>query len=719
MSVEETQEVASSGRAEFQTAENGLAVVMLGSPVERVVTLTMDRMRSLQELLTQFQKNPPSGVIFLSARPDMFTVGADIGLINEITSAGEGEKLATEGQAIFQMIADLPCPTIAAISGPCMGGGCELSLACDYRIITEEKPSQIGLPEIKIGILPGFGGTQRLPRLVGLPRALDIILAGKTLRPKQALKAGLVDEIVPFDKLRETAVAIASGKKKVNRKGPSFFDNLLTKVGFGRNIVHKKAKATLMKKTKGLYPAPLSALETTISGLSLGLPKGLELEARELGRLVVTPECKSLVHVFYLTEQSKSIGKAASGSLKNVHGVVIGAGTMGAGIAGVLAKNDCQVILKDREQAGVDRGMNHIRDYVQSLRYLNEQQKSFVLNRIEGTTVDSPNLGNANIVIEAIFEDMNLKTKVLGDMAKRVPQDTIIASNTSSLSISEIANSIPNAGRVCGMHFFNPVEKMPLVEIVRGDQTTDKTVAIVAALAVRLGKFPIVVRDVPGFLVNRTLFPYLNEAAYLLQDGYSIEAIDRAAERFGMPMGPLRLMDEVGLDVGAHVSDVMANGYPDRMTAPPFLQPLVKAGRLGKKTKLGFYDYSADKRGKVDPESLKLLGVKGDRDGTGDQEHITKRLIFSLVNEGIRCLDEGVAGAPGPEAARQVDLGTVMGIGFPPFLGGLVRYVDKLGAHEVARELESLKKATNGDRFIPWKGIQERANGGRSFYDAL
>ncbi|MBN8549718.1 MAG: enoyl-CoA hydratase/isomerase family protein [Deltaproteobacteria bacterium] len=715
MSQEKARETA-SGRVEFQLLDSGVAIVRLGSASERVVTITAERMNSLAEALEQVRIQRPKGVIITGPSPEMFTAGADINLIRDVKDPALGEKLARQGQEVFGLIEALPCPSVAAISGACVGGGCELSLACTYRIISDHKNSLIGLPEIKLGILPGFGGTQRLPRIIGLPKALDIILAGKTLRAQQALRYGLVSEIVPVDKLLIKAERMLIADDPPARTKVKFVDSLMTFNPIGRSFVRKKALQNVLKETKGFYPAPVAALESACHGLSVGLAEGLKHEAKELGRLIVTPESKSLVKIFFLTESAKAIGKSAKKAVEHVQAIVIGAGVMGAGIAGVLARNDCSVTLKDTSDAAVQRGMDHIKKGLSKLKYLGDQEKSFILNRIEATSKEPSNVGSATIAIEAIFEEMSAKKQVLGDLSKLMPPDAIVATNTSSLSVTEIAEAIEGPGRVVGMHFFNPVEKMPLVEIVRAQKTSDKTLVIVAALASKLGKHPIIVSDVPGFLVNRILTPYLNEAAFLLEEGYSIESIDKAATAFGMPMGPIRLLDEVGLDVAVHVQETMIKGYGERMKSPAFAKAMVEAKRFGRKSGAGFYDFK-DSEATPHANVRAVLGITKPAQSPKDLQAITSRLVLSLINEAVLCLDEGVAGTPGSDAANQIDLGTVMGMGFPPFRGGLMHYASSVGAKTIYDGLSKLEQA-HGKRFAIAPGIRSRAESGKSFYQA-
>jgi 3-hydroxyacyl-CoA dehydrogenase/enoyl-CoA hydratase/3-hydroxybutyryl-CoA epimerase len=713
-------EAAVAGRGgvpTFEILESGAALIRLGGADERVVTLTVERIAALRAILERFAAAPPKGVIIAGSGPDMFTAGADISIIASVTDPAVGEKLAREGQRVFDLIEQLSCPTVAAISGPCVGGGCELALACAVRICTDTKSTTIGLPEVKLGILPGFGGTQRLPRLIGLPRALDIILSGKTLKAQQALRYGLVNEIVSPHTLLSRAEGIALGSTVARRPRLDIKTRLLTFTAAGRALVRRQATATIRKESKGFYPAPPAALEAALYGLAQGVRSGLDFEARELGRLVVTPESKSLVNLFFLTEQAKSLGKAGRKSVETVNAVVVGAGAMGAGIAATLARSESSVILKDTSEASLKHGLEQIRAGLAKSRSMTEQERSFILNRIETTTRDSANSANANFAIEAIFEDLSLKKKVLSDLAKSVSPDAVIATNTSSLSVTEIGSALPSPERVVGMHFFNPVERMPLVEIIRGQQTNDKTTLVVAALATKLGKFPIIVNDVPGFLVNRILSPYLTEAACLVSDGYAVEDIDRAATAFGMPMGPIRLLDEIGLDVASHVADIMFAGYGARMSGPGYAKKLVAAGRKGKKNGAGFYDFQENTATPC-PDLRKILGIEKPSQRAADPAVIVDRLMLSLVNEAVRCLDEGVAGAPGADAANQIDLGSVMGFGFPPFRGGLLYYADKIGAQAIALKLEELHTRL-GERFSPAPGIAKRAELGKSFHTAI
>jgi 3-hydroxyacyl-CoA dehydrogenase/enoyl-CoA hydratase/3-hydroxybutyryl-CoA epimerase len=667
-----------------------LAILSLGSPEERAITLTPGRIAAFVAALQQVASSKVIGLVVRAPTIESFCVGADISLIQGVTDPLRGAELATQGQRAFDLLEDLACTTVAAISGPCVGGGCELVLACDYRIMADTKNGAIGLPETKLGILPGFGGSYRLPRLIGLPAALDIILAGKTVKAQQAHKIGLVDAVVPVEKLHEYAAAVACGDRQPPRRRIPLGARLLTNNLIGRTITRWSARRTVMAQSKGKYPAPLRALEITTSGLSRGRTRALAREAVALGELIVTAESKALVNLFYLTEAAKGLGKGGQRGIEGSDALVIGAGVMGAGIAGSLARTGRHVTVKDTSEAALQRGRDHVAREFSKIHSLSHLERAAAATRIDWVQFPTPQLSRCGIVIEAVFEDIALKQRIFTDIASRVSSACILASNTSSLSVTEMARAVPNPERFVGMHFFNPVEKMPLVEIIRGEHTSDLTIATVAALATQLGKFPIVVQDVPGFLINRILIPYLNEATYLLQEGYSVAEIDAAALGFGMPMGPLRLLDEVGLDVAAHVSKIMVAGYGERMSAPPFAERLLALGRKGRKSSGGFYEYRGAQAQPWEGLTAALTLPTSPRTPRLSRAELTDRLILHIVNEALKCLSEGVAGVDRERAQKQIDLGTVMGIGFPPFRGGVLYYAQQRGLENIRKQLIAL-----------------------------
>ncbi len=691
--------------------DGSLAIIALGNETETAIVLTPTRMQSLVNALHEVRQRKPKGLVLRSPTLKSFCVGADISLIQGVRDPSTGIELAQQGQEAYNLLEDLPCTTVVAISGPCVGGGCEMALACDYRLAADSAHTTIGLPETKLGILPGFGGTYRLPRLIGLPAALDVILAGKVLRTKQALRIGLVDKIVAERSLHEIASEVALGNQLITRPKGGLIRRITSSTRLGRLITEKAARKSLRKQTKGFYPAPEKALIRCVEGLSLNRKSALTLEARDLGELIVTPECKSLVHVYYLTEHSKAFGKSYHLDNTNTHGMVIGAGTMGAGIAGLLAQKCKSVIVKDTSLASLQRGKDHLRKSMAKRRSLSSFERATILNKIDWLQYNSETIQRSDIVIEAVFENMELKKSIFQGLVSHVSSGCILASNTSSLSVSEMASGISNPERFIGMHFFNPVERMPLVELIYGNQTSEETIQKTAALSVALGKFPIVVKDVPGFLVNRILIPYLNEAIYLLEEGYAVTKIDNAAIAFGMPMGPIRLLDEVGLDVAAHVSEIMVQGYGERMAVPQYAKTLIESGRLGKKNKKGFYDYSS-KKPLVWQNLTETLGLPETATPTNrEEQYIQERLIFHLVNEAMKCLYEGVAGSEIENAEKQIDLGMVMGIGFPPFRGGVLHYARQVGLEKVRQQLHSFADRY-GVRYTPWEETAASASNG-------
>lgn len=703
--------------------EGELASIFLGGTSNSVVVLNDKRIFSLRNAIREVASN--SGIkalIIFGGSEKIFCAGADINGIRAVYDPKDGEELALLGQEVFNELEALKCTTVAAISGACVGGGCELVLACDYRVATDISQTKIGLPEVKLGIVPGFGGTQRLPRLIGLPRALDIILQGKTLGADKAYKVGLVDKIVncnlsgvtPTAALESVARDVALGNVKINRPNLPLRDRLLSFNPIGRSVVKSQALKSVLKETKGKYPAPPKALEVACAGLALSLKEGLKLEAKALGETVVTPESKSLVHLFFLTEAAGKLGKAAKEDLRNAHVVVIGGGVMGAGIASSLLSRGFRVSVVELAEAAREKAKGHIESFINKRRNFSDSEKAKLLANL-ALGDDLGIAKDAILVVEAIVEDLKVKKELFSKLAQVISEDCILASNTSSLPITDMAEGIKNPERVLGMHFFNPAEKMPLVEIIRGVKTSDKSVVQTAAVTSKLGKFPVVAEDVRGFLVNRLLSPYLSEAAHLLKDGVPVSIIDKVATDFGMPMGPVRLLDEIGLDVAAKVAKIMIDAYGERMQGPRYAEQMVSLGRLGKKNGKGFYVFNgkeATLAGDLD-KLLELPPMK--QESEIDKKEVEDRLILSMVNEAVKCLDEGVAGIPGKDSAGQVDLATVMGTGFAPFRGGVLFYAEKRGIKDVSNRLKTLEKKY-GKRFAPAKGIVERAKDSKSFY---
>ena len=693
--------------------DNSTATITLYSADNKTAILNQESFDRLEAALNSLDSDI-STLIFLGPSIKNFCAGADINSIKSINDKAQARELAKRGQDIIHRVSKLSATTVAAISGACVGGGCELALACDYRIATGIKDTKIGLPEVKLGILPGFGGCTRLPRLIGLPNALQIILQGKILSAKRAKKIGLIDRIISenihSDNYKEALIEASKliisnySRKKIGLK-----DKVLTYTKLGRELVKSQAKKNILKETKGNYPAPLAALDVSLKALSLSIEEGLELEAQEISNLIISSESKSLVHLFLLSEKSKKIGKSASEQIKEIKIGVLGGGVMGAGIASVFLEKGFSVVLCDISEDGRQNARNHIDKYLSSRRYMNESLKEETFNRLR-IKEDISSFKDCGLVVEAIVENLEIKQKVFKQLSNILSRDAIIASNTSSLSIDKIAKDVENPSRVIGMHFFNPAEKMPLVEIVRGSITSDNAAIKLAALVTQISKFPVIVENVPGFLVNRVLSPYMAEASQLLSEGYSINDIDKAALSFGMPMGPVRLLDEVGLDVAKKVQSEMFKAYGKRMKAPYYLAKMIEDNRLGKKSGLGFYKYEG-KKSEVDTSVYNLLGLGSERKH-GDIKYLSERLMLPMINEAVMCLDESVAGTPGEDAAGQVDLATVMGTGFAPFRGGAIQYSEKMGAKNLLNKFNEHK----GIRYEACKGIVDRANNDASFY---
>ena len=712
----------------FLEIEGELAVLRLGGLQERAVILNAERMKSLEQALRDLSRQPSlKGLIIMGGSLPMFCAGADINQIKSVSDPRIGEELAKRGQDVFALLESLPFPSVAAISGPCVGGGCELALACTYRVALDHPATKIGLPEVKLGILPGFGGTQRLPRVVGLPASLDVILKGRVISAREASLIGLVDKVFTQRELGddegklleefEDALSkmILSGTLASVKQKLSVRDRFLTYNFIGRALVRSKVEAQIQKEPR--YPAPKKALKAVLCGLQEGLSKGYEEERKLLGELIVSSESKSLVHLFQVTEDAQKLGRALKDEFASPEVAVLGGGTMGAGIAAACLLSGVKTTIIEPIGEVRERAHRHISKSLEKKRSLSEEQRTKVLDSLVLLTElkDLPSMERKGGVIEAIVEDVSIKQLAYATIEPKLSENQILATNTSSIPLSELGSKLKNPSRFIGLHFFNPAERMPLVEVIRSKNSSDDSVLKGAALAARLGKYPIVVEDVPGFLVNRILTPYLVEASVLLNEGFSVREIDAAAEGFGMPMGPFRLLDEIGLDVAAKVSIILEDAYGERMRGYPYAERLAKKGFLGKKSGRGFYSHS--EKGAEVIQTIRIdLGLDvGEKNTTFS---IADRLILSLVAEGIRALDEGVAGIPSPGAAGQIDLGTVMGLGFPPYRGGILWYAESLGSRALFQKLSAMAKSL-GPRFEPPVGLKERAEKDQGFFADL
>lgn len=691
------------GVVHLTRGRDGIAILRLGANSERVITLTERRLDSLKEILLRLRDDESlRGLIVTGPGEGMFAVGADISLIQALEDREDGERAAAKGQSIFALFEDLRVPVVGAIEGPCLGGGLEMALGFDVRVASDDATTLIGLPEVKLGIVPGFGGTQRLPRLIGLPRALDLILKGKMLKPSLALRAGVIDRVVSSERLvaaahQEVEKLVSRGAKAPLRqlRGSNYW---LSRVSFLRGLVRRKVMKTLRRGPGRFYEAPRVALGLCADAFGLRPEDGFAREARELGRLIVSPTCKALVRLYFLTERSKKLGKQDDAkAVDRAH--ILGGGAMGAGIAGLFASKGLRVRLSDLSTQSLTAAKKRLQ------KILAKRLKRRRIRRHEAVAAQDRmavgtawgRLSQVDFFLEAVVEDLDVKKKLFAQAVEAgLPDDAIIASNTSSLPLDEMAEGLPNPGRVIGMHFFNPPEVMPLVEVIAGRNTSDVSLATTCDLAVRLGKFPVVVKDSPGFLVNRCLAPYLNEAARMMVEGCSPTRLDQVMLSFGLPMGPATLMDEVGFDVASKVSEVLAAGFPDRMEPCELFASMVRAGHLGTKSGGGI-----NSRG--GREVLAMLRSQECEEPTPDQ--IRERLIYPMVDEAYRCLADGIV-----ESEEDLDLALVMGIGFPAFTGGITEFARREGLDRIASRLEDLA-AIHGPRFLPGPELQRRPQG--------
>ena len=700
---------ASELREVVLTFEQGVAILRLGRTDEAMVTLTEARISEIEAAIIQLATTPDlQGVIITGPGPGMFCAGADVNLIRDITEAADGEAAAIRGRSVFGKLRDLKVPVVAAIEGPCLGGGFELALFCDVRVASDAKSTQVGLPEVKLGIVPGFGGTQNLTRLVGLPKALELILAGKLLRGPQAVRARIIDRLVPATKL---LTAARQEIEKLNKQQKKSKVRKLRGLAWWlshtplRALAVRAANKSLSKGQARFYPAPKRALQCCVDALRLQPVDGFAREAKALGDMIVTKVSKGLVHLFFLTERQKRLGKQKDAQQID-RALVIGGGVMGAGIAGQFASKGvatrlCDVALeplasaKARLQNGLDKLLKR--------RHIKPHEVTAIQDRLAVST--SPgNLHDTDLWIEAVVENLEVKQKLMGDaIAHGLPDHAILATNTSSLSVTAMQEQVAHPERVVGIHFFNPPEKMPLVEVIRGKHTNGAAVATACRLAVRLGKFPIIVQDAPGFLVNRCLSPYINEAARMLLEGTSAEAIDSAMLDFGMPMGPCRLLDEVGFDVATKVSEVMHDAFSDRMQPCELFAAMVEAKALGQKTGGGIYGKNGTGKGPGRAVIASLQEQRGLPKREASRSELLHRLIYPLVDEAYRCLDEGLV-----EDELDLDLGLVMGIGFPPFTGGITRFAAHEGLATIVSKLDALSRSL-ASRFNPCDGLRRRA----------
>jgi 3-hydroxyacyl-CoA dehydrogenase/enoyl-CoA hydratase/3-hydroxybutyryl-CoA epimerase len=706
------------------TVTDGIALVTLDTPGEPVNVISRAVKDEFIALFEQLERDHAiQAAVLISGKQDAFIAGADIEEFLEWKSAADAERASTEGHQLLDRLEKLRTPVVAAIHGACLGGGLEAALACAWRIATDHPKTLLALPEVQIGLIPGAGGTQRLPRTVGLREALDLILTGKNVRARKAHQIGLVHELVHPAILVEVAAArareLAEGKRRRNqlsrRSGAA--GALLDGNPVGRALVMRQAREQTLRKTRGNYPAPLAALDAVAAGMR-SRRHGFAEEARLFGEMSMTPQCRELIFLFFATTALKKdpgVSEPAPQPLDVEKLGVLGAGFMGAGIAAVAAQQGILVRLKDAELARVGKGLAAVHQVLSERlkrRQITRQQFADQMSLVGGT-VDYSGFGAVDIVIEAVFEDLAVKHQVVREVEEVIPTHAVLASNTSTIPIARIAEASSRPARMLGMHFFSPVHKMPLLEVIVTPLTEAQTIATAVAYGKKLGKTVVVVNDAPGFYVNRILSPYLNEAGRMLDAGAAIDKLDEAMVSFGFPVGPITLLDEVGLDIAGKSGAIFVEAFGERMAPSQSLRRVVESGRLGRKGRKGFYKYDENGRKEGVDESIYELLPTGAQRAEFPAEEIQQRCVLAMVNEAARCLEEGVV-----RSARDGDVAAVFGFGFPPFRGGPFRYIDAVGAARIVDQLEEMSVRFDG-RFAPAELLTSMARRGDRFYPAV
>jgi 3-hydroxyacyl-CoA dehydrogenase / enoyl-CoA hydratase / 3-hydroxybutyryl-CoA epimerase len=699
---------------QVEKTDSGVMAVTIDCPDSKVNKVSSGLLAEISGLLDDIEKDAGlKGLVILSGKDDNFVVGADIDELNAMKTPEEVISYISKAHAILKRIEDLKIPVVSAIHGNCLGGGLELALVTDYRIASDSPKTVMGLPEVQLGLIPAAGGTQRLPRLIGLMGALPLMLTGKQLRPRKAIKIGLIDEIVMPHGIKQVAIAkalqLAEGKGRQPRKRSlqervldATLNRVLQETSFGRNFVFSKARQQVMKQTMGHYPAALEIISSVEHGMNHGVKEGLEHDIKTFSKLVMDPKSDALRSLFEgMTDLKKNPMKDKACEVKKL--AVLGCGLMGHGIASVSVGITDTILMKDISLEAAAKGMKEV------YKGLAKQAKSGAITKFErdaryGKLLacdDYSNFRNTDMVIEAVFEDINLKKKVLADVEEATGERTIFASNTSALPISHIAEGCKRPENVVGMHYFSPVPKMPLLEIIVTDRTADWVEATALEFGIMQGKTCIVVKDGPGFYTTRILVPLLNESMKLLEEGADAKEIDTAMKLFGYPVGPITLVDELGIDVAAHV----ARGEIKKLFETRGLKgtdgytKLFEHGYKGRKNKKGFYVYDAAKKrglpflnGKKKggkPVNMEVYDILGAVPKKFDRTEIQERLSLAMIKEAVLCLQEGII-----SCARDGDIGAVFGLGFPPFTGGPFRYIDLVGAQTIVDKMKRLE-----DRF--------------------
>ncbi len=690
--------------------DGNIAVIWLDTPGERVNKLTTGMLDDFSRLLDTLENDSDiEAAVLVSRKKDSFIVGADIEAFKDFATPAEAGAVIREGHALFNRLEGLRKPVVAAVHGAAAGGGLELAMACSYRLVSTHPKTKLSLPEVNLGLLPGLGGTQRLTRLVGVQKALDIMLTGKSVYPKPARKMGLVDATIHpqglLEAAKQAARELAKGDLETGRDALSWRDRLLERTPLSR-VVYQQAEKSVQERTGGHYPAPLKIIDCVRIGQERGFESGLEAERRGFSELLFTPQSKALIHLFFAKNAAeKNPYKTEAREVETVG--VLGAGLMGAGIAQISAAGGYDVLLKDRDLALAAAGKKKVWEGLSKRvgKGMSTFERDQTAERVMPVEDYTP-FGEAEVVIEAVLEDLDLKRSVLGEL-EAVNDNFIFATNTSSIPVGQIAAEAAHPERVVGMHYFSPAQKIPLLEIVKTDRTPDWVLGTAFAVGLKQGKTVIVVNDAPGFYTTRILAAYMNEALGLLEEGGDIAQIDRAMRAFGFPVGPLTLLDEVGINVGAKITEVMRDFFETRGVQPSRAgKEVVEAGYKGRKNKKGFYKYEGGKSEDKEVNTDIYAFFGGPLRKTLPPKLIQDRLAFMMMNEAARCLEEGVIASP-----TDGDVGAVFGLGFPPFLGGPFWYMNARGLGEVVGTLSELEH-THGARFKPADILKEKLESG-------
>lgn len=698
---------------------NGIAIVWLDQEGEKINKVSLDFVGDIDKMFQQLETDPEVKAAVIISRKKDFIAGADIDMFGKVKQKGDFIDFTRNGHQSLYKLERSKKPVVAAVHGACLGAGTEIALACHARIASDDRSTHFALPEVMLGLLPGGGGTQRLPRLIGIQKALDMMLTGKKIYAGKAKKIGLVDQVTTKESLLNAAIELANSliQKPMHRKDPrEFMEKVLESTGFTRSIVYRKAKEMVLKKTLGNYPAPLKILECVEIGMEEGMDKGLEAEAVKFEELILTDVSRQLIRIFFNMTEKKKNPYADKLKVKDPDNIaVIGAGFMGAGIAHVSVMDGINVLLKDIKEETIAAAKQSIwKDLFKKVqrKSMTQPEAEEILNRVQSKT-DFSGFDKVDVVVEAVFEEIKLKQRIVADCEAATKDDCIFASNTSALPISHIAEKAARPQNIIGMHYFSPVPKMPLLEIIKTPKTADWVTACCFELGIRQGKTCIVVNDGPGFYTTRILAPYMNECFLLIEEGCDAALIDKAMKKWGFPVGPVALQDEVGIDIGAHIMTSELVEFAKQREGARINDGVVKMykdGYSGKKNKRGFYKY--DEKGKkrgIDENIYKYFGNPSRKEFA--QETIQHRMGMMMINEALYCMDEGILENP-----TDGDVGAIFGLGFPPFTGGPFRYIDHVGADKVLAIMEDLA-AKYGARFKPSKLLKAKAEKGEKFYN--